>query len=268
MTTYLRLFSVFSAVVLLQFNSGCGEGSSNEGLDSGTPDSGTPDSGAPDGGTGCVPTGHATQGFAPDLAVQRYRILGWSADGEKIAVLYSHFGPSSGDPFATVVGYQAGADTKLFSVTRFGFGSGTSEAALAQVERDTLADSETMTDLDLHGIALSAPNSGGLPLMPTPEPCCSIGDQIVTTPTLTFSSNTTPCQGGTESTWSVCTSAHCVKGSFECGPVLSGLALVDVFQIQGVHWAIVEQKFRFIDPLYLYARTAAGGILLVDTSEN
>src|SRR5689334_378211 len=48
------------------------------------------------GGSGphpCEPTLHDTQGVQADTTLQRYRLLGATEDGHRLAVLFSHFGP-------------------------------------------------------------------------------------------------------------------------------------------------------------------------------
>ncbi len=240
--------------------------------DAGTPDAGTgtPDAGGgkPDAGivdAGCTPFTHQSQGFNGDLTVQRYRIVGASPDGQRIALLTSHFGPSSGDPFTNVIGYRAGSTTKLFAVLRARFGGGTSESELAGSELETLADPETIAVLQDAGIVLNAVTDGGLPNTFAPVAWCANGQSIAGQPPTSFDFHSATCSFGQEVEWSLCSSANCLEGLFECSTPLADPVLVDRFIIHGVDWAITEQMIQAISPLRFTWRTAAGGSLSTRT---
>ena len=200
----------------------------------------------------CAPVPHATQGRQADLTIQRYRIVGASADGKRIAVLYSHIGPSSQDPFANVYGYEEGQNAFLFETHSFLLGGGTSEAAITTTENHALAQA---------GVPMQ--QAGIAALDATPVPWCMVGSTIVVGPQPRHlawtgtASSLTCAPGASRVNWSTCSVGprdHCVRGATECSSGLDHATVVDVFQLQDVTWVVAEYRVIAIEPLYLIVR--------------
>lgn len=247
------------------FDSGVGGGSAAGG--SAAPaDAGTPE--GQDGGScglACLPAERTTQGFNSDLTAMRYRLVAASADGQRIAVLYSHFGPSSQDPFTNLVGYQADRTTELFRVSRITFGGGLSEVALGELEAATLADPESTQMLTGHALKLFGRDDAGVWTSTRGVRWCSVNGGVCSVaggaPTprgLSFSFESVVCDNGVIRQWSLCAGARCVRGAFDCLSPVGDVGLVDVFELRGVYWAVAKQRVTALDPLTLEMLTASG----------
>jgi hypothetical protein len=199
----------------------------------------------------CSPVQHQTQGYQASLQVQRYRIVGASPDGRRLAILFSHFGPSSGDPFVNIRGYEEGSLTALFHVGRVGFGTGPGEAGLTELEGHTLG--EAAPELARYGISrLEQP--------PAAEPWCRQGDAVAIGclgRVFTWSTEARPCpEGGPETSLlsRLCPTdgGPCVQQTqdkdWDCG--MGELGLVDAFQIGRTLWLISERDRKVFDTFF------------------
>jgi hypothetical protein len=61
--------------------------------------------------------------------IQRYAIVGTSDDGKRLAIMLTHFGPSSNAPFANLHVYEAGVTTPLLTDSAFRMSGGEDELA-------------------------------------------------------------------------------------------------------------------------------------------
>lgn len=59
--------------------------------------------------------------FSYDIApfIQRYTVVGSSDDGRRLAVMLTHFGPSSGAPFANLLVLETGASHPIYKANAF-----------------------------------------------------------------------------------------------------------------------------------------------------
>jgi hypothetical protein len=205
---------------------------------------------------------HETQGPERDRTIQRYRFLGASLDGRNVGVIFSHFGPSSMSPFATVAIYTTGETVTGYSLSEFSLDIGTEES-LKAVEEDTIANSADA--LEMYGIELGK-NA------PTAVPWCVSDDSVFVDAAEAFSASfgvdTEPCpldRTATVEAWSLCRAdqpaacAHMITLGLDGATCSEGdVALLDVHRAADVLWVIAERKVFGMIPDYLMVREAAG----------
>ena len=212
-------------------------------------------------GAPCTLSLHATEGYDADLTVRRYRFIGGSTDGTRVAVLYSHFGPASGAPFAAVYGWQAGARTPLFTHGCFMLSGG--ETELQSCEQQAMAVSAA--DMAAAGIVQGAN-------LPTPLPWCADGDTtcLGAAPQRwrlsTFAETCT--NGATIVQWTFCRAddgAACVIGTLDpnldCGfptELTRSVSFLDAFRASGVVWAVSRKRVETLTGIFFNATFVSG----------
>ena len=202
----------------------------------------------------CVPSVHQTEDSGDPNAQQRYRIVGASADGRRIAVVYSYIGPGSGAPFAHIYGYEAGTRKLLFHLTQFAFGG--SEADLAGLEEAVLK--AAAGELEQAKIA-------ALARRPEPEPWCLEGDRVrlAGDVRLTLTVSEEPCVEDTarkRPAWKLCSQADgCAEGADESWACISGaLTVLDVYRINGRLWTVVDMRVEPFQDVEFHLRRVGG----------
>lgn len=208
-------------------------------------------------GKTCQPELHATQGkteeqSSPEETLQRYRFVGQSDDGTRVAVLLSHFGPSSGAPFANLAILELGKTTPIFARSLLQF-DGQSEEDLEGVEDAVLEESQAA--LVQHGIHAAS--------SPAPVPWCRIDGRIsfgTTAATMKIASGICPVDGAPRTTWSMCMGDQCADGIAFTGENATNcsdspeLSFVDTFRAGDILWFVAQRRVRMIDPLHLTMR--------------
>lgn len=204
---------------------------------------------AADAGVGCGGSTRVTAGFDPDLSIQRYRLIAASADGSKVALLLSHFGPSSRDPFVSVMGFSVEQVGATFSVARADIGAGEDELALTQLERETLQDAE---------VVQAFANQHLVPFPDGGAPSEGCGAASIVDGGWAFRSNPRTCDLGVEADWTMCTGTRCARGTFACFSPVAPTGLVAAYRVNDVTWFVAQQTVEALQPLVLTLRTAAG----------
>jgi hypothetical protein len=222
-------------------------------------DAAVPDGGADGAGpeSPCRPAVHDTQGHVEPDNIQRYRFIGASADGRRLAVLRTHVGPGSGSPFAAVYAFEEGVAAPLWNHLAFMMDPATEEL-LHACEQQAVADSAA--DLATSGIVLDAN-------LPAPEAWCQDGDVVFVGAAAPvryrWGTTSQPCAGGASdpaTQWSLCLEEGdaCVfEEADDCDE--GGLALVDVFRVGTVLWVVGARAIDvFGDGNLFYTRMTGG----------
>ena len=213
----------------------------------------------------CTPVIHDTQGYRENIEFQRYRFVGGSLDGQRIAVLFSHFGPSSHAPFVNLIGYESGSRIALFHRGLFSFAGGEEELQL--MENQVIAEgAQDMEDAEI----VSGEN------LPTPVAWCMEGDNVFAcTPDVaqnfaweTFE-ETCP-EKDSILQWRLCTGSfgekpRCLIGTIDPDwdclfPYEYTLQLTvrDIFVANDNIWVVADRKIEAMVGLYFHAMTLGG----------
>jgi hypothetical protein len=224
--------------------------------------SGGAGSGGAGGGVACVPVEHATQGVNPDTSVQRYRFVSGAGAGDKVALLFSHFGPSSLAPFVNLHAYEAGADAAFYGKSLFAFGPALDEGVLAELETSIVDQARG----DLVGAGLPPGEN-----VPRALRWCQGGDTVYVDDggaaprayALRVESQPCPTPNQPARTrWSLCDAADpssCVVEATQSaeGPECLGadVALVDVYRAGGTLWAVAERRVMAFTDLPFFTRS-------------
>ena len=235
------------------------------GDDDATDDDAADDDSGDDDDTGiCSPEIHETQGYQADTALQRYRFVGGSLDGTTVAVLYSHFGPSSWAPFVNLFGYRQGSRTALFHLSRFMMAGG--EAELSLLEEQILADGAA--EMDAAGI-VAGEN------LPVAVEWCAAGESVLVErgETLTYGWRTfiETCPDSSELLqWQLCDAEnHCLLGpldpDWDCGgspDYMIGIEPWDIFVAGDTTWIAARRQMEPLTGLYFDGINVAGDAFL------
>ncbi|MBK9071565.1 MAG: hypothetical protein IPL79_11250 [Myxococcales bacterium] len=222
--------------------------------------------------TSCEPVAHATQGDRGDpREFQRYQLIGASSDGHKLAVLYSHFGPSSFVSFVNLIIYEADWDGFVFqrNLTGNPAGGPGSEEELTALEAQVLADSAAaLTDagieIDLH--------------VPHAISWCQSSDAVFTDhcllPELTWSVAPSTCSGGAADPaqfWSLCSQGGdsaqiCADETadvhWDCQE--GALSLVDIYWYGDAMWVIAKRATEPLPNLQFSILSVGGTVVPVE----
>ncbi|MBK9072876.1 MAG: hypothetical protein IPL79_18025 [Myxococcales bacterium] len=219
--------------------------------------------------TSCDPAVHFSQGDRGDLReFQRYVIVGASSDGHRLAVLYSHFGPSSSVSFVNVIIYEADAADFVYHLNLTGdpMGGAGTEEELQELETEVLAESATA--LASAGIVPGAH-------MPQALAWCQDGEAVLTDhcqlSELAWSVAPSACPGGGADPamlWSMCPAdaeaalpcavqttdpnADCQEGA---------LALLDLYWYGDAMWVVAARATTPLQSLEFSIISVGGTVL-------
>lgn len=217
----------------------------------------------------CEPDVHDSQGNRGDLReVQRYRLIGASSDGHRLAIMYAHFGPSSFVSFVNLMIYEVDATAFTYRLSLSGdpVGGPGSEEELADLEAQVLADS-----------AQALADAGIEPGVHLPQPIAWCRDEgaIATDhcdlPQLTWSTPARACANGSAdpaALWQLCTgeadgiqacAAETAEPTWDC---LEGdVELLDLYWYGDVVWGIGERAIVPLPGLEFRILSAGGAIV-------